>query len=150
MEPRILQELIHSHCWAVIQTIRMENQLCYNSYVNIGDITTYKCLAITPTILLEHCLHSCSFFLFSLVVSEFQEHVKHFPQRSANGLSDSTVDNLLNMLKDKLFPWSSVKSKLKYREIRSEIIVFTAIVANLVNEHDYYWCLAWALQGCIQ
>lgn len=53
------------------------------------------------------------------------------------------------MLKDKLSPWSSGKSKLKYKEIRSKIIVFIATAANTVNEHDYYWCLVWALQGCI-
>lgn len=44
------------------------------------------------------------------------------------------------MLKDKLSSRSSGKSKLKYREIRSQIIVFIARVANMVNEHDYCLC----------
>lgn len=51
------------------------------------------------------------------------------------------------MLNNKLSFRSSGKSKLKYREIRSKMIVFIARVANMVSEHDYYWCLVWVFQA---
>lgn len=53
------------------------------------------------------------------------------------------------MLKDMLSSRLTGKSKLKYREIISKIIAFIAEVANMLNEHSFYWYLVRVLQGCI-